>query len=89
MARCTALTRINVSHNQIQHLPDSLSCLQSLRYLYVGHNPLRQLPPEIGASEWLVEVTADGCNELGDFTPPEVLRACWLSAYDCLLAFGL
>ena len=74
IALCTALTRVNLSHNQIHELPDTLSRLRNLRYLYVGYNPLRQLPPAIGASEWLSEVTADCCNELTDFTPPEVLN---------------
>lgn len=75
VALCTSLTRLDFSHNKIARLPDSLSCLVALRYLYIGYNPLVELPAGIGASQWLVEVSADSCMQLALMTPPEVLNA--------------
>lgn len=41
------LQRLDLSHNNISEIPTSISCLISLKELWLQHNPLKYLPKEI------------------------------------------
>ena len=63
---------LNLSHNDISHLPNSLCSIVTLRSLIVSHNVLSSLPSNIGSLVNL-EVFQASNNRIKDFPSPIIL----------------
>lgn len=58
---------LDLSYNQLEHIPDSICCLTSLCELDLSHNPsLRQLPAELGNLKniWNLRLTNLNINDV-------------------------
>jgi Leucine-rich repeat (LRR) protein len=59
------LTTLDVSHNQIEEVPDVLEKMSLLRELYLGSNQISKLPEHFGAIRQLTTLDLSN-NQLGD-----------------------
>jgi Leucine-rich repeat (LRR) protein len=55
----TALVRLDLSEQLLEHLPDSLGCLRSLEHLVVCGNRLTRLPASVGECAALTTLSLD------------------------------
>ena len=75
-----AITRLDISNNEIVSLPASITTMQSLKFLSLAGNKLEMLPEVAYSCPWLEEVQVQD-NRL-DSLPASLLRLPALSILD-------